>query len=203
MAAAKPAKKPAKRKTSPSRPAADRRRQFVAEYLVDLDQTAAYLRAGYRGTNLGLRVNASKMMARPDVKAAIDEALRKREARTEITADRVLKEVARLAFFDIRKLYDVDGNLKAPKDWDEETAAAVAGLETLEEFIGTGGDRKQVGQTRKAKVWDKTAALTLAMRHLGMLKDRAEISGPNGGPIKQTTVNVDMTPAEAYRATLL
>ena len=51
---------------------------------------------------------------------------------TEITADRVLKEIARPAFLDIRKAFNADGSLKPIHDLDDDTAAAIAGLEVSE-----------------------------------------------------------------------
>ena len=145
---------------------------FVREYLIDLNASAAARRAGYsvRTADAIGRENLGK----PTIAAAISEAQQKRADRTEVTADRVLKELARIAFFDIRKLYSDDGTLKNPKDLDDDTAAALTGID-IQETVIPGGEGAPTITTRKAKVIDRTGALTLAMRHLGMLKDRIEI----------------------------
>jgi hypothetical protein len=60
------------------------------------------------------------------------------------------------------------GCMKDPREWDDATAAAVASIEIVEEFSGTGADRKLVGHTKKVKLWDKNAALEKALKHLGL-----------------------------------
>ena len=55
---------------------------------------------------------ASELLTKPDIQLAITNAIKERAERTEITQDRVLIEVARLAFLDIRKAFDANGNLK-------------------------------------------------------------------------------------------
>ncbi len=146
---------------------------FVREYLIDLNATQAATRASYSARTANEQ--GARLLANVSVRSALTEAMQARAERTEITADRVLKELARIAFFDIRRLYNDDGSMKAPQDLDDEAAAVLAGVDVTEEFDGKGEKRKLVGYTKKAKVFDKGAALTLAMRHLGMLKDRLEV----------------------------
>lgn len=148
---------------------------FVREYLIDLNASGAYQRAYPNAKANSARVQACRMLADPNIAAAIAAAQAERARRTEITADRVLQELARIAFFDIRRLYNEDGSMKAPSELDDEAAAVLAGVDVSEEFDGSGAERKLIGYTKKAKVFDKGAALTLAMRHLGMLKDRLEV----------------------------
>lgn len=118
--------------------------------------------------------------------------MKKRVQRVEITADRVLQELARIAFFDPRRLLNADGSPKPINELDDDTAAAVAGLDVLEEYEGSGQDRVFVGYTKKFKIADKNTALTNAMRHLGMLKDKTELSGPNGESL--VVLNFNRTP---------
>lgn len=156
---------------------------FVAEYLVDLNATQAAIRAGYSARTA--RQIGHRLLTEVDIQAAIAEAQKARSQRLEITADRVLLELARLAFFDPRKLLNADGTPKALHELDDDTAAAIAGLDVLEEFDGSGEDRVQIGVVKKYKIADKNTALTNAMRHLGMLRDKTELTGPNGGPLQQ------------------
>lgn len=151
--------------------------RFVQEYLIDLNATAAAKRSGYSAKTA--HVIGQENLSKPEISAALAAAQQKRGERTEITADRVLKELARIAFFDIRKLYDESGALKNPKDLDDDTAAALTGID-IQETVIPGGEGAPVITTRKAKVIDRTGALTLAMRHLGMLKDRLEVEDVTG-----------------------
>lgn len=158
-----------------------KQQRFVEEYLVDLNATQAYLRAGYRVKPTSARVQASRLLADPNIAEAIEAAKAARSERTQITADRVLQELARLAFVDVRRLYRDDGGMKAPHELDDDTAAALAAVDVVEEFGPPGEEgRELVGYTKKAKLYDKGAALALAMRHLGMLKDKVEHSGEIG-----------------------
>lgn len=164
-----------------------KQQRFVAEYLVDLNATAAYIRAGYAARGNVAETNASRLLRNAQVYEAVQAAMKARENRTHITQDRVLQELARIAFFDIRRLYREDGSMKAPNELDDEAAAVLSGIEVLEEFGGE--DRTLIGYTKKAKVWDKGSALTLAMRHLGMLTDKAEITGKNGAPLNHAGID--------------
>ena len=148
---------------------------FVREYLVDLNSSAAARRAGYAKANAN--VTGPRLLANVGITQHIEAAKQKRAAKVEITAERVLMELGRIAFFDLRKLYREDGSMKAMNELDTESAAVLAGVEVTEEFDGYGKDRTLIGYTKKAKVPDKVAALALAMRHLGMLKDKTEITG--------------------------
>lgn len=182
--AGKPAKKAAK-KVAKRKPAGLNHLQsmFVREYLIDLNATAAYKRAGYSGAGNVAESAAARLLRNVQVASAIKNAMDSRASKLELTAERVLQEVARIAFFDVRKVYDAAGNLKAPGDWDDDIAAAMAGLDVTEEFTGKGEARESSGFTKKVKAWDKVSALTLAMRHKGMLNDKLELGGKVSGEI--------------------
>src|SRR6185437_328109 len=164
-----------------------RQQRFVDEYLIDLNATQAAIRAEY--SKNGAEVTASKLLRVAKVGDAIAKAEAKRAERTHITQDRVLQELARIAFFDIRRLYRDDGTLKRPNELDDEAAAVLSAVEVTETL---GGEESALLTTKKAKVFDKGTALTLAMRHLGMLNDKIAHTGPGGGPIQ----TVSMTPKE-------
>lgn len=158
-----------------------KQQRFVEEYLIDLNATRAYLRAGYKVKESSARVQSCRLLADPNISAAIEAAKQKRSERTEITQDRVLQEIARIAFFDVRKLYREEGGMKDPHELDEDAAAVLVGVDIVEETEPKeGGGREVTGYVKKAKLADKVAALTLAARHLGMLKDRTELSGEIG-----------------------
>ena len=161
-----------------------KQQRFVDEYLIDLNATQAYLRAGYKVKETSARVQASRLLADPNIARAIEAAKKKRSERTQITQDRVLQEIARIAFFDVRKLYraaEDGGGMLDPHELDDDAAAVLVGVDIVEETEPKeGGGREVVGYVKKAKLADKVAALTLAARHLGMLKDKTELSGSIG-----------------------
>jgi phage terminase small subunit len=154
-----------------------KQRVFVAEYLIDLNARQAAIRAGYSVRRA--EVTGSELLSSRKVSEEVAKAMKARQERTHITQDRVLQELARIAFFDIRKLYRQDGTLKNPGELDDEAAAVLSGIDVTEHVnveVVDGEVKRTPIATKKAKVFDKGAALTLAMRHLGMLTDKAEVT---------------------------
>ena len=158
---------------------------FVREYLIDLNATQAAIRAGY--SQKTANVIASELLTKPDIQLAITNAIKERAERTEITQDRVLIEVARLAFLDIRKAFDANGNLKEIHDLDDDTAAAISGIEVLESVSENGS----VTKLKKIRLSDKRASLELAGRHLQMWNDKLALMNRDGSPLLQNiTINL-------------
>jgi phage terminase small subunit len=170
----------------------DKQQRFVAEYLIDLNATQAATRAGY--SRKTANEQGARLLAKVSVRYAIEEAMKAREKRTNITQDRVLQELSRIAFFDIRKLYREDGSMKAPHELDDDAAAVLAGIDVIEQQTvdvdGEGNVTRSPTLTKKAKVFDKGGALTLAMRHLGMLTDKTELTGKDGAPLAPPVLNI-------------
>ncbi len=173
-----------------------KQRRFVDEYLVDLNATQAAIRAGYSPKTANEQ--GARLLAKVSVHAAIAERMKARQERTEITQDRVLKEMAKLAFFDARKFFTPDGRPIELHLLDDETAGAVVGLEVFEEFAGVGDARQKIGEVKKYKLADKKGALEAIGRHLGMFPTRVENTGPGGGPIQ--TIAAAVTLAEVEEA---
>ena len=161
----------------------DKQQRFVEEYLVDLNATQSAIRAGYSektAYSIG-----HENLSKPEIAEAIAEAQKQRSERTQITQDRVLQELARIGFSDLRKALTSNGALRDPQDWDDDTAAAISSLEVV---TNTGSEkdddgRKIIEHTHKIKVWDKNSALEKLGKHLGMYVERHEHTGKDGGPI--------------------
>lgn len=139
--------------------------RFVAEYLIDLNATQAAIRSGYSAKTA--EWIGPQLLTKSHVAAKVAAAQQKRGAETNITAARVLQEIARLAFFDPRKLLTSDGEPVPIQELDDDTAAAIAGMETATEK-GRGGEG--VTFIRKYKIADKNSALEKLSKHLGLYK---------------------------------
>lgn len=152
--------------------------RFAHEYVIDLNATQAYIRAGYKAKGNAAEAAASRLLRNVQVQMLIAALQRDRMQSMELSQERVLRELARLAFSDIRKAYSEDGTMKLPHELDDDTAAAISGIETLTTSAGGGGEEAALSLiTKKMKLYDKGAALTLAMRHHGLLKDNVNLSG--------------------------
>lgn len=158
--------------------------RFVEEYLVDLNATQAAIRSGYSEKTAG--AIGTENLAKPLIAKAIEEAQQARSERTEITADRVLNELAKLGFSNMMDFMRVGADGDPVTDFSalsRDKAAAISEV-TVETFKdGTSKDARDVRRV-KFKLTDKRAALVDIGRHLGMFKERFEHSGPEGGPIQ-------------------
>lgn len=131
----------------------DKQKRFVTEYLVDLNATQAAKRAGYKDPNIG-----RQLITKNNVLDAISKAMKKREARTEITQDSVLKELAAIGFANAADFVKVSGGAVKITDTDEiekDKLPALAGVKETQNGI-------------EIKLHDKVHALELIGKHLGM-----------------------------------
>lgn len=146
-----------------------RQERFAQEYIIDLNATQAAIRAGYSektAYSIGQR-----LLKHVEIQERIQQAMKERATRTGITQDRVLREYARIAFFDPRKLFDTDGNPINISELDEDTAAAIAGLEVVQELNSETGS---TSYTKKYKITNKLGALDSLAKHLGMFDGKQE-----------------------------
>jgi Terminase small subunit len=91
-----------------------------------------------------------------------------------IDPNRTLREAARLAFSDLRKLFNENGTLKPPHEWPDAAAAAVAGLEVVRRNV-EGGDG-HTDDVIKVKLWDKSKNIELLAKHLGLLVEKLDVT---------------------------
>lgn len=150
----------------------EKQKRFVEEYLVDLNATQAAIRAGYSAKTAD-RIGP-ELLGKTCVSEAIQAAREEQTKRTNVTADRVIQEYAKIAFFDPRKLFMDNGAPKEICSLDDDTAAALAGLDVLEEYEGSGENREFVGYTKKYKISDKLRALEALGKHLGLFDSTKE-----------------------------
>ena len=152
---------------------------FVEEYLKDLNATAAYIRAGYRARGNSAEVSAAKLLRLPKVAEHVERAKAARTARNKITQDDVLRELGRIAFFDIGKAFTPDGALKPLDEMDEDTRRALAGLEV----VTLTSEGENIGTLKKVKITDKLGALGKLAQHLGMLDPKITLKGDAKNPL--------------------
>jgi len=143
-----------------------RQARFVQEYLLDLNASAAARRAGYAPRNAN--VTGPRLLSNASIAAAVDAAMAERSARTAVSADRVVQELAKIAFLDARLLFDENGLPRPISELDDDTAAAIAGLEVSV----TEDDNGRVTRVAKIKIADKLAALEKLGKHLGLYEPR-------------------------------
>ena len=135
----------------------ERQKRFCDEYLIDLNATQAAIRAGY--SKKTAKVIGSENLTKPDIAARIEKRRAAQIKRTEITADRVLLELARIAFVDGSAFATITARGKVkftPTDeLTHDQKAVIAGVKNGK--FGT-----------EIKTNDKVRALELLGKHLGL-----------------------------------
>lgn len=147
----------------------DREARFCTEYMVDMDAKAAAMRAGFRPATAR---NAAAWIhpehpTKPELRKEIDRLIEKRAKRTEVTADKVIKELAKIAFVNITDVADEKGRLIEGADRDDTAAVASVKVKIGDDFI-----------EREVKLCDKGFALKLLGTHLGIFTERIQLDGP-------------------------
>lgn len=147
--------------------------RFVAEYLIDMNATQAAIRAGY--SKHTARQIASALLSKVDIAAAIANGMYAVAKTLSITAEKVIAEIAAVAFGDIRGIFE-NGRLLLPSEWDDATAATIAGLEVVTVNKGEGA----VEHIAKIKRADKLRALDMLARHLALYNDKIDVNVHDG-----------------------
>lgn len=139
---------------------------FVEEYLIDLNATQAAIRAGY-SPDTAYSIGQENLK-KPEIKARIDKAIAERSRRTGVSADRVVIELAKIAFVNaVDVIDDKTATIKDNASPDDTAAIQSVKVKTFGED----------GLEREIKMADKLKALELLGKHLGMFKDKLEVSG--------------------------
>ena len=143
-----------------------KQKRFIEEYLIDLNATQAAIRAGYSPDTA--KSIGSENLTKPDIQARIAKAMAERSRRTGVNADRVVMELAKIAFVNASDVIDAETATLKPDAAPEDTAA----IQSVK--VKTFGED---GLEREIKMADKLKALELLRKHLGMFKDKVELSG--------------------------
>lgn len=137
--------------------------RFCYEYIVDRNQLQAAIRSGFSPKTS--YAQASKMFKNPYVQYRINRLIEEQNSKIEVNAANVLKEIKKLAFFDIQDVFNEDGSMKAIKDMPEVIRKAIAFVEVEEKFSGKGSKKKKTGNVVKVKFWPKDKFIELLSKY--------------------------------------
>ena len=140
---------------------------------MDLNATQAAIRAGY--AKKAANREASRLLSKVDIQALITKGQAKHLAQADLTATRVLEEMRRLAFSDVRDLFDKAGNLRPIHTLTAEQSACISGLEVIIKNAKAGDGITDT--IHKVKVWDKPKVLDMLGKHFGILTEQVQHTG--------------------------
>jgi phage terminase small subunit len=185
---------PRKRPRNPSNPYGleDRRWRFCQELLIDDNAAQAAIRAGY--SEKTAKQQACRLLTNADVRRAVADLRAARAQRLETTADRVLQELAMVAFADIGQVMDFTGadvKLRPANAIQEQARRALASMKVKRYVEGHGDDARDV-EVIEFKFWDKVTALLKLGQHLGLFTTKVEHGGMDGEVIPIQIVGIEI-----------
>lgn len=140
---------------------------FVDEYLIDLNATQAAIRSGYSAKTADQQ--GSRMLANVKVQEEIAKAMAERSKRTGVNQDKVVLELAKIAFVKITDIVDEQGKIKP--DAMEDDLACIESVKYKESESDTGSSVE-----REVKISPKLKALELLGKHLGMWNNKLDVN---------------------------
>lgn len=148
-----------------------KQQKFADEYLIDLNATQAAIRAGYSPRSAD--VQGARLLANARIRAYIDERMAEHSARTGVNQERIIRELARIAFLDPTQLVNMD-SAEILDDTSADDRAAIASVKV----------KSMTGETdmieREVRFADKIKALELLGKRFGMWLDRQQVDGTVG-----------------------
>lgn len=145
----------------------NKQKRFIEEYLIDFNATQSAIRAGY-SVDTAKDIGCENL-AKPNIKKAINKALAERSRRTGITQDRVIQELARIAFVNFNDIVNENGEIKSDASADD--------LACVESYKVENGDSINGSSSkREVKLASKMKALELLGKHLGMFSDKFDVN---------------------------
>lgn len=144
-----------------------KQQRFVDEYMIDMNATQSYRRAGYSAkSDRTAGVEGHKLLNKPKIQEAIQERRDAQQKRTEVTADKVINQLAKIAFADIKDFvtWDKEGNVIL-KDADKVDGTLVNEISS---------DPGEWGNKFKFKRNDQLKALELLGKHMKLFTDKVE-----------------------------
>lgn len=152
-------------------PLTPKQQRFVAEYLKDLNAKQAAIRAGY--SKRSAEFQGSKLLADSKVSQAVSEGKAQQLETAKLSAARVLEELRRLAFIDIRSFFDEHDNLKPVHELTADQGSALASMEVIIKNAEAGDGKTD--RVHKFKVWDKSRSLEMLAKHFALLTDVVKV----------------------------
>ena len=181
------------------RPLEPKQQRFVEQYIIDLNGSAAAIRAGYAPRSS--KEIAYELLTRPHVRAAVERAKLQRAVAVGVTQAMVLDQMAALANSSVAHyVIDDDGQVQLAEGAPSNAMSAIQSIrKKTTQKVDRNGE-VSITYDVELKLWDKPTPLKLMGRHTGLFPDRVEHTGKDGGPIETVTkierviINDDGTP---------
>lgn len=170
-----------------------KQQKFVNEYLIDLNATQAAIRAGYSAKTAGWI--GQQLLAKTHISEAIQARRNALSKKAEVTQDRIVLEMKRLALFDVRSLFRDDGTPIPIKELSDDAAAAIVGIDV----VSMGNAETGIGQVIKYKLPDKNKSLENLAKILGHYERKSELEKLQAEKLRRELEESDSSADDEYR----
>ena len=144
----------------------EKQQRFVDEYLIDLNATQAAIRAGYSAKTACEQ--GARLLANVKVQGTIAEHMAERSKRTGVNQDRIVRELAKIAFVNLTDIVDEEGRIRS--NATDEDLSCLESIKYKESSSDTGDSVE-----REVKITSKLKALELLGKHVGMWNDKLNV----------------------------
>ena len=170
-----------------------KQQKFVDEYLIDLNATQAAIRAGYSAKTAGWI--GQQLLAKTHISEEIQSRRQELSEKTQVTQERIVLEMKRLALFDVRSLFRADGTPIPISELSDDAAAAIVGLDV----VSIGNSESGIGQVVKYKLPDKNKSLENLAKILGHFERRSELERLQAEKLRRELEEGDSSADDEYR----
>lgn len=144
----------------------EKQQRFVDEYLIDLNATQAAIRAGYSAKTACEQ--GARLLANVKIQGTIAEHMAERSKRTGVNQDRIVRELAKIAFVNLTDIVDKEGRIRS--NATDEDLSCLESIKYKESSSDTGDSVE-----REVKIASKLKALELLGKHVGMWNDKLNV----------------------------
>lgn len=178
-------KKQTKKKPTPKKkPLSELQLNFCREYVKDFNAKQSYIRAGYKTRGKSAEVNASRLLSDARVKLEIEKLKQKLLKKQEITAEKVLKEISKMAFDDISNYLKIESR-KIVYGYDDDLDTELSGIvNTIMLKDLTDVDTRNISEVYtdakgnlRLKLHSKEKGLEMLGKYFGMFQEKVQVTG--------------------------
>ena len=145
----------------------EKQQRFVDEYLIDLNATQAAIRAGYSAKTANEQ--GCQLLAKLSIQSEISQKMAERSRRTGVNQDRVVLELAKLAFVKMTDVVSGLGDFRGVVSEDDVACIESVKYKSSESENGSSIERE-------VKLSSKLKALELLGKPRGMWNDQLDVS---------------------------
>lgn len=162
----------------------EKQKRFCKEYVIDLNATQAAIRAGY--SKKTANVQGAQNLSKLNIQAVIQELQSKKAAKLDISQERVLTELCKIAFGDVRNYFDENGRIINISELGNDVTASIKSVTVQIDKTELRGESFVETTVKKLESYDKLRALETINKMLGYFAPVKQDLTTNGKEIKSS-----------------